>query len=153
MATWTKATARAELLKRKYGDSSEVIERLINLLQQNSNIHSILSYKPLAKWHEADITSLPERLPNINFDEVATIENTPFPKLKYDAVIVPLFGFNTEGYRLGHGGGWYDKFLATQPQVLKIGVGYENSLINFESEPHDVRMGIIITEKLTRDFR
>ncbi len=153
MSKWTKSEARAELQKRKYGDSSVAIERLVSFLQQNSNIHSILSYKPLAKWHEVDITSLPGLLPNVQFDFVENTKDAPFPTKKYDAVIVPLFGFNEGGYRLGHGGGWYDRFLVTQSHAIKIGVGYESTLIDFEVEPHDICMDIVITEEKTRDFR
>lgn len=153
MSKWTKSEARAELQERKYGDSSVAIERLVSFLQQNSSIRSVLTYKPVAKWHEVDITSLPGLLPNVQFDFVENTKDAPFPTKKYDAVIVPLFGFNEEGYRLGHGGGWYDRFLATQPQAIKIGVGYENSLIDFKSESHDIRIDIVITEEKTRDSR
>lgn len=153
MSKLTKEEARAELQRRQHGDSSGAIERLVSLLQQNPNLQSVLSYEPLAKWYEVDVTALPERLPKIHFDTVENVENAPFPTEKYDAIIIPLFGFNSEGYRLGHGGGWYDKFLATQPQALKIGVGYENTLVDFEPEPHDMRMDVVITEKNSRDFR
>lgn len=153
MSRHSKEKARAELQKRQYDDGAEVIEQLASLLRQNPNLQSVISYEPLAKWHEVDVTSLPEKLPEIHFDMVENVENAPFPTKKYDAVIVPVFGFNEHGYRLGHGSGWYDKFLATQPQALKIGVGYENTLVDFEPEPHDVRMDIVITEKNCRDFR
>lgn len=153
MSTWSKEDARAELRNRQYGEPTDAVERLISFLQQNPSIRTVLSYKPLTKWHEVDVTTLPDKLQDIHFDTVESKENTPFPAKKYDAIIIPLFGFSIEGYRLGHGGGWYDKFLVMQPQALKIGVGYEDALVDFEAEPHDVRMDVVITEKTIRDFR
>ena len=68
------------------------------------------------------------------------------PQKKYDVIVVPLFGFNDERYRLGHGGGWYDKLLAAQQQAVAVGVGFEAGRIAFATEAHDQKMDKIITE-------
>ena len=156
----TKAAIRDALKDARQeptsGSQDNILGALVGVLQAlriNRASISVLSYKAVERWHEIDVAALPERLPEVHFDTVENVENVPFPTEKYDAVIVPLFGFNAEGYRLGHGGGWYDKFLAAQPQALKIGVGYENTLVDFEPETHDVRMDVVITEKNVRDFR
>lgn len=70
--------------------------------------------------------------------------------LKFDAIIVPMLGFDASLHRLGYGGGYYDKFLAEQSGAKKIGVCYELGKVDqLPSEPHDVALDIIITESHT----
>ncbi|HWL81978.1 MAG TPA: 5-formyltetrahydrofolate cyclo-ligase [Roseomonas sp.] len=64
-----------------------------------------------------------------------------------DAVVAPLVGFDARGYRLGYGGGYYDRTLAALPAPpLAIGVGFELSALGtIHPQPHDVPMDLIIT--------
>jgi 5-formyltetrahydrofolate cyclo-ligase len=64
------------------------------------------------------------------------------------ALLVPLVGFDHRGYRLGYGGGYYDRTLAAMdPKPLTIGIGYEiGSLETIQPQPHDVPMDAIVTE-------
>ena len=68
--------------------------------------------------------------------------------LRPQAVLVPPVGFDPMGYRLGYGGGYFDRTLAAlAPQPLKIAVGYELSRIaTIHPQPHDVLMDFVITE-------
>ena len=63
-------------------------------------------------------------------------------------LFVPLVGFDAAGYRLGHGGGYYDRTLAIlAPKPLCIGVGYEaTQLDTIHPQPHDIPMDAIATE-------
>lgn len=63
-------------------------------------------------------------------------------------LLVPLLGFDLSGYRLGHGGGYYDRTLATiDPMPLTIGIGYQfSSLDTIYPQPHDMPLDAIITE-------
>ncbi len=65
-----------------------------------------------------------------------------------DAVLVPPVGFSDEGWRLGYGGGYFDRTLAAlSPQPLKICVAYELSRIpTIHPQPYDVPMDFIVTE-------
>jgi len=67
-----------------------------------------------------------------------------------EALLVPLLGFDGRGYRLGYGGGYYDRTLAAMPEKpLAIGIGFEQSrLPTIHPQPHDVPMDLIITERL-----
>jgi 5-formyltetrahydrofolate cyclo-ligase len=71
---------------------------------------------------------------------------------RYDVVVVPLLGFNEQGYRIGYGGGYYDRFLATQPQAKTIGLCYEDGLVSFVPEPHDLPLQAIVTEQTIRKW-
>jgi 5-formyltetrahydrofolate cyclo-ligase len=68
-----------------------------------------------------------------------------------DTVVAPLVGFDPSGYRLGYGGGYYDRTLAAMPErPLVIGVGFELSCMEtIHPQPHDIPMDVIITEQLT----
>ena len=83
----------------------------------------------------------------------AGIWNIPVPKerdaLNLDAVIVPLVGFDESGFRLGYGGGYFDRTLAaTVPRPYAIGLGYaESKLQTIHPQPHDIPMNLIVTEE------
>jgi 5-formyltetrahydrofolate cyclo-ligase len=63
-------------------------------------------------------------------------------------LIVPLLGFDEAGFRLGYGGGYYDRTLAAmQPRPFTIGAGYElGRLPTIYPQPHDIPMDVIVTE-------
>ena len=65
-----------------------------------------------------------------------------------DIVIAPLVGFDPESYRLGYGGGYFDRTLASLPRKpLVIGVGYGTQRIaTIYPQPHDIPMDRIVTE-------
>jgi 5-formyltetrahydrofolate cyclo-ligase len=64
-------------------------------------------------------------------------------------LIVPLVGFDDDGYRLGYGGGFYDRTLAAiEPRPFCLGVGFElGHLPTIHPLPHDIPMNAIATEK------
>lgn len=60
---------------------------------------------------------------------------------------IPGVAFDSEGYRLGMGGGFYDRFLQSTKGV-KIGIGWSFQLIKeIPKETHDFKMDLVITEK------
>jgi 5-formyltetrahydrofolate cyclo-ligase len=66
---------------------------------------------------------------------------------KFDLIVVPMLGYNKRGYRIGYGGGHYDRFLASQSQALTVGLCYGENLVTFEPEVHDVPLDIIVTDQ------
>jgi 5-formyltetrahydrofolate cyclo-ligase len=66
-----------------------------------------------------------------------------------DVLLVPLVGFDRQRYRLGYGGGYYDRTLAvSSPRPRVIGVGFELSEIaTIHPQPHDIAMDLIVTER------
>jgi len=65
-----------------------------------------------------------------------------------DLILLPLNGFDGAGYRLGYGGGYFDRTLAALfPRPLAVGVGFEiNRVASIRPEAHDQRLDWIITE-------
>lgn len=67
-----------------------------------------------------------------------------FPRI----VIAPLVGFDAAGYRLGYGGGFFDRTLAAlPPDTIAIGVGYEMAeMATIRPHGFDIPMRYIVTE-------
>ena len=65
-----------------------------------------------------------------------------------DAAIVPMIGFDEQGYRLGYGGGYFDRTLAAAaPRPLALGVSFEFArLPTIYPQPHDIAMDFVVTE-------
>lgn len=65
-----------------------------------------------------------------------------------DALLIPCVGFDAQRYRLGYGGGYYDRTLAqTVPWPLTVGIAFEAARIaSIEPQPHDMRLDAVITE-------
>jgi 5-formyltetrahydrofolate cyclo-ligase len=63
-------------------------------------------------------------------------------------LFVPCVGYGVGGYRLGYGGGFYDRTLAQlQPKPYTVGLGFAAGfLTSFEPEPHDVPLDAILNE-------
>ena len=76
------------------------------------------------------------------------------PKPKDTEVIVPtlLFiscvGYGPGGHRLGYGGGFYDRTLASlEPRPFTVGLGFTHGFLpDLESEPHDIALDAILNE-------
>ena len=63
-------------------------------------------------------------------------------------LIIPVVGFDEAGFRLGYGGGFYDRTLATYAEKpLCLGTGFElGRLPTIHPLPHDIAMDEIVTE-------
>jgi len=66
-----------------------------------------------------------------------------------DALLIPLVGFDQGRFRLGYGGGYYDRTLAAlSPRPMCVGLGYEAArLATIHPQPHDIPMDMIVTEQ------
>jgi 5-formyltetrahydrofolate cyclo-ligase len=80
----------------------------------------------------------------------------PVPKAREavlpQAVLAPLVGFDRRCYRLGYGGGYFDRTLAAlSPRPLAIGVGFEMARIEtIYPQAFDIPMDIVVTETKIR---
>ncbi|MEZ6235660.1 MAG: 5-formyltetrahydrofolate cyclo-ligase [Phycisphaerales bacterium] len=155
--------------------SQGIIARLTSLPELTA-ARTILAYLPLPD--EPDLTPLLDRLltthrvalPRIDWptrrmwgvqvrDLVADVETTrhgvrqprpgpPLDPAEIDAVLVPGLAFDGSLARLGRGGGFYDRFLATLPPCTTgIGIAFESRILpSLPREAHDVAMDIVVTE-------
>jgi 5-formyltetrahydrofolate cyclo-ligase len=98
---------------------------------------------------EIDIRPLVSRLEaqGLGVELLPADKSLKLPADNFDVILVPCLAFDDERHRLGWGGGWYDRFLARQPNALKIGLAYQDSFITaLPQEPHDIKLDMIITE-------
>ncbi len=66
-----------------------------------------------------------------------------------DVVLAPCVGFTRAGYRLGYGGGYFDRWLAAHPHVTAIGVAWavgEMRDADYAPQPHDLALALVVTE-------
>lgn len=65
-----------------------------------------------------------------------------------DTIILPMLGFDRTGGRMGYGAGYYDRFLAKNQNVRKIGIAFAcQEYDNMPVDENDIPMDYIITEK------
>ena len=78
---------------------------------------------------------------------------------RLDIVFVPLTGFSDQGYRLGVGGGFYDRLFAyrhhgTWRRPLLVGIGFDcQRTAELIPQAHDVPLDLAVTESGVHDWR
>ncbi|MSU91832.1 5-formyltetrahydrofolate cyclo-ligase [Rhodobacteraceae bacterium 2CG4] len=79
--------------------------------------------------------------------------NIPVPSpdaavVEPDIMLAPLVGWDDAAYRLGYGGGYFDRTLAAlSPRPATIGIGFQSSrLATIFPQPHDIPLDVILTE-------
>lgn len=159
------AHAQAELA---WGDYERVMLFLPIASQNEINLW------PLIRWIWAQWPAVRVYVPVVRGEVMHGVQITPLTTFKggdfdttepesgaelvphepLDVILTPLLGFDSRGHRVGYGGGYYDRFFAGHPQALRVGVGYEVLRVSekLPTEPHDVRLGAIITERGMADF-
>lgn len=84
---------------------------------------------------------------------VPGIWNVPVPaegeSVLPDGLLVPLIGYDHQSFRLGYGGGFYDRTLAAMlRRPVTLGIGFALSVLpTIYPQPHDIPMDAIITER------
>jgi 5-formyltetrahydrofolate cyclo-ligase len=77
----------------------------------------------------------------------------PVPLDEIEVVVVPAAVWGEDGYRIGYGGGYYDRFLSEVPGATKVGLGLEVQVVS--SVPHgehDLPVDLLVTEERVRRF-
>ena len=63
-----------------------------------------------------------------------------------DVTVVPLLAVNGAGYRVGYGGGYYDRYLR-RTETKRVGLGYRFQLEEFENDCWDEPLDMFVCEK------
>jgi 5-formyltetrahydrofolate cyclo-ligase len=70
-----------------------------------------------------------------------------------ELIIVPAVGWDETGYRIGYGGGYYDRLLARARDAYTIGIGFECQVVtSLPREAHDLPVFVLVTEEKIRNF-
>ena len=70
------------------------------------------------------------------------------PAVTPTLLLVPLLAFDRRGYRLGYGGGYYDRTIAGSPGIATIGCGFAaQEVAAIPAGPTDMKLGHIATER------
>ncbi|HKT16605.1 MAG TPA: 5-formyltetrahydrofolate cyclo-ligase [Stellaceae bacterium] len=83
---------------------------------------------------------------------ISGVYDIPYPAsgepVKPTILLIPMVGFDEAGYRLGYGGGFYDRTIATYAEKpLCVGNGFElGRLATIYPLPHDIPMDYVVTE-------
>lgn len=76
-----------------------------------------------------------------------------FQRSEDTLIIVPGVAFDTKGYRVGYGKGFYDRFLQDKRQMTVIGLCFSNQVVEeMPHDEHDIRMDKIVTEEIQYSF-
>lgn len=125
------------------------------LLKELINLNKIVVAPITVK---EDKKLLPYRIKNLDSDikigsygirEPRKSTCSPVDIKEIDIVIVPGVAFDKNGFRLGYGGGFYDRFLKNlSPYAITIGLAFDIQLFDeIPKEEHDIQLDYIITEK------
>lgn len=126
---------------RAEADCTPVIARLLALgwraaMPVVQTLNAPMAFR--AWWPDAPMTADPYGIP------VPATEQSSHP----DVMLLPLVAFDAAGYRLGYGGGYFDRTLAAmQPRPMTIGVGFDLAAVrDIRPGRHDIPLDLIVTE-------
>ena len=149
-----------------------ILERLFSMIDVAGSailgiyfpIHGEIDVRELARRHveAGGVAALPvvvEKGAPVEFWRWAPGEKTkpglwgiPVPReravVQPNTLVVPLIGFDRSLYRLGYGGGYYDRTLAAAaPRPRAIGIAHSDAeLPTIHPQAHDIPMSAIVTE-------
>ena len=70
-----------------------------------------------------------------------------------EVTVTPLLAADGEGYRLGYGGGYYDRYFASHPPSLRVGLGYSVQFADrLPRGEHDIPLHALVTENALLRF-
>jgi len=109
---------------------------------------------PELDWHAVASWDEVSRLGPLGLSEPNPLRCPRLAPAKIDCVFVPGLAFDTEGFRLGRGGGFYDSFLAqAAPTLPSIGLFFSAQKVDrVPREPHDQSLRSVITEDGVEKF-
>tara|TARA_S200000501_G_C20744580_1_gene708920 strand:+ start:276 stop:812 length:537 start_codon:yes stop_codon:yes gene_type:complete len=176
-----KFAIRKKILKIREQNGSKNLkinfEDIFKILKKDKNVHKLVggyySYnnevdviKILEKLEKKKIKiSLPKIKKNFQMNFVNWSNNEPLEINKYgipepvsnkvvypDILLVPILAFDTRLYRIGYGGGYYDRYIKKvkkKKKITTIGLAYSFQKIKeVPINKYDIKLDFIVTEKI-----
>ena len=109
---------------------------------------------PKVVWKQHRI--IPVEIDTLDSEQIALNRNVPepaegmpIPPSEIDLVVVPGLGFDRNGFRLGRGGGFYDRFLSDADLHARLcGLAFQEQIVDeIPREEHDMKVGLVCTDK------
>lgn len=76
------------------------------------------------------------------------------PSDAIEIVLVPAVGWDEQGFRVGYGGGYYDRLLPELPRAVRIGLGFEMQVVpRVPRGQNDLPADVLVTDDRVRQFR
>lgn len=166
-----KLLAKREIYPHWQEDSNKIINNFLQKIHL-SNFTTIMLYYP----HKREVDTIPlikkliqEKktviLPKVSGQDIKPIIIKDLDNLivgyagikepvgiqidtqDIDIIVIPAVAYDKEGYRIGYGKGYYDRFLPKlRKDTLKVGFCYDFQLLEkLPHEPHDIQVDLIIT--------
>lgn len=127
--------------------TGELIKKLISLNKIVSSPITIIELRQLIPYQVLDL----DQSISIGAYGIREPNQELCPRVKIkdiDVVIVPAVAYDTNCYRLGYGGGYYDRFLnKLNPDAITVGIAFDLQI--FDTVPkakHDAQLNYVITE-------
>lgn len=148
-------SARRQLTEEQASRHAVAIARRLQDFVIWEDVGRLHVYRSRSEWREVDTSWLEPYVaanwPHVELTIGDLSRTALLPDESFDVIIVPLVAFDERCNRLGFGGGWYDRFLAMQPQAQTIGLAYElQQAPLLPTEPHDIALDHVVTQ--TRTF-
>ncbi|MDR0935731.1 MAG: 5-formyltetrahydrofolate cyclo-ligase [Oscillospiraceae bacterium] len=147
----------AAISKEQRHAGDEKIGRTLLSLPELENCKTVFLYSSYGTEIDTQriITELYTRgyniaLPVWGSGKMTFVDDRTGTEVKYapgDIIIVPALTIDRKGYRMGKGGGYYDRCLESIPNALTVGLAREELMVNeVPREAHDRQVKIVVTE-------
>ena len=143
---------------RREVDTLFMIEELL-VLGKNVSLPICTPNRDLEAGLIGDLSELaPARFLGPQLSKAGLLEPRPGVPLmvpeSIDLIVTPGVAFDERGFRLGHGAGYYDRFLARASQAHKLGLAYDFQVMKeLPIEPHDIPVDSVLTPTRHLEFR
>ena len=132
---------------------------LENLNPQRSQKNLLTTFPKIEPDHVMKLIA-PKNLKQLSknkYDIFEPSDGFKIDPINHEIIIIPTLGVDKNGYRIGYGGGYYDRFLKPVLQNINrpmlIGLIYDFQFIDDSiNEVHDIKLDIVFAEKQSKKF-
>ncbi len=135
--------SRSEVDIRKVIEKAWYLNKNVLVPKTDSTTKQMCFYR-IGSWEELEIG-------NFGILEPVIHKKKPFPITDIEVVLIPGVVFDYNGYRIGYGGGYYDRFLVKcNTSLYKIGVAFNFQVVkDLPILDHDYALDKIVTDEQT----